>query len=101
MSVLRLSSLLISYSSVGKSEQGLGGVSQTELLLLSRDPVLRAHQEPDLTIDLDCITCTYKGGKAGEAVRERESVQPGGTTLTSRWRRMQEVILLPRDCAVS
>lgn len=74
MSVLRLSSLLISYSSVGKSEQGLGGVSQTELLLLCRDPVLRAHQEPDLTIDLDCITCTYKGGKPGEAVGERESV---------------------------
>lgn len=74
MSVLRLSSLLISYSSVGKSEQGLGGVSQTELLLLSRDPVLRAHQEPDLTFDLDCITCTYKGGKPGEAVGERESV---------------------------
>lgn len=70
MSVLRLSSLLISYSSVGKSEQGLGGVSQTELLLLSRDPVLRAHQEPDLTIDLDCITCTYnKGGKPGGSCR--------------------------------
>lgn len=69
MSVLRLSSLLISYSSVGKSEQGLGGVSQTELLLLSRDPVLRAHQEPDLTIDLDCITCTYKGGKPGRSCR--------------------------------
>lgn len=72
MSVLRLSSLLISYSSVGKSEQGLGGVSQTKLLLLSRDPVLRAHQEPDLTIDLDCINCTYKGGKPGEAVGEHE-----------------------------
>ncbi|CAN8192093.1 unnamed protein product [Coccothraustes coccothraustes] len=38
------------------------------------DPVLRAHQEPDLAIDLDCITCTYKGGKPGEAVGERESV---------------------------
>lgn len=74
MSVLRLSSLLISYSSVGKSKQGLGGVCQTKLLLLSRDPVLRAHQEPDLTIDLDCITCTYKGGKPGEAVGEHESV---------------------------
>lgn len=104
MSVLRLSSLLISYSSVGKSEQGLGAVSQTELLLLSRDPVLRAHQEPDLPVDLHCITCTYKGGKPGEAVGELSPCrrpQPGGTTLTSRWRRMQEVILLPRDCAVS
>lgn len=80
MSVLRLSSLLISYSSVGKSEQGLGGVSQTELLLLSRDPVLRAHQEPDLTIDLDCITCTCKGGKPGGSCRGA-SVHAGGRSL--------------------
>lgn len=101
MSVLRLSSLLISYSSVGKSEQGLGGVSQTELLLLSRDPVLRAHQEPDPTIDLHCITCTYKGGKLSGSASPCRRPQPGGTTLTSRWTRMQEVILLPRDCAVS
>lgn len=102
MSVLRLSSLLISYSSVGKSEQGLGGVSQTELLLLCRDPVLRAHQEPDLTIDLDCIIAPTRGESRGKLSGSASPCrQPGGTTLTSRWTRMQEVILLPRDCAVS
>lgn len=104
MSVLRLSGLLISYSSVGRSEQGLGGVSQTKLLLLSRDPVLRAHQEPDLTIDLDCIIAPTRGesrGKLSGSASLCRRPQLGETTLTSRWRRMQEVTLLPRDCAVS
>jgi len=64
-------------------KQGLGGIGHTELLLLSRDPVLRARQEPNLTVDLDCITCTYKGGKAWGKLLGSASLcrctQPGGT----------------------